>query len=66
MSPEADTEREKAFEFRIEKKNLGLGVLGLNSDSPLDFVMTEGFVLSSVLVKLIKFCDEICVEILEN
>jgi len=38
----------------------------LNLDSPLDSVMTEGFVLSSGLVKLIKFCDELCVEILEQ
>lgn len=65
MSPEAGTEGE-ASEFRIEKKDLGQGVLGLNLDSPRDSVMTEGFVLSSVLVKLIKFCDELCVEILEQ
>lgn len=65
MSPEAGTEGE-APNSGLEKKNLGQGVLGLNLDSPLDSVMTEGFVLSSGLVKLIKFCDELCVEILEQ
>lgn len=61
MSPEADTEG-APLNSGLKKENLGQGVLGLNSDSPLDSVMTEGFVLSSVLVKLIKFCDELCVE----